>query len=194
MALIKSALELALERTKDIQSDKQALNAKAFKEKGMKLAAQIDNGEDLDLAKVLGSYKNDELSWLKEGLSSVTNGLLSLPSNEAHIDRLNRLKPVFTALSKDKRSTEKLLDELSGFFRQYLEQKEQIIQAITAQAEPKLRQKEEALYQQTGQRVHLTIDTDPEISKYVKMNFDKLAEQYEQALEGIRGEFKRLGA
>ncbi len=192
MALIKSALELALERTKDIEVDHEGLEAREFHQKGMKLAAKIDNEDDLDLAKELGAYTGKHLDWVKGGLMQVLSSCLNLPSNESALTRLAKNKTAFIALSKDQAEMTTFMDELEKFFAQYFAQREQLIAAIQKQAEPALRQKEDQMFQQTGRRVQLTIETDPETAKFLTMNMEKLVQQYQEALSGIKDEILAL--
>lgn len=191
MAQIKSALELALERTRDIKGDKEALESKKFREEGMKIAARAQEGE-ADAAAALAKYSGKEREWVREGLRSVLNQAVALPSGESAIDRLRLLAPLFHALSSRPEEIDGIINELADFLGQYLGQKDQLLEAVRKQAEPKLRQKEEALYQQSGRRVRLTVESDPELSKYLSMNLDKMNAQYEQALEGIRAEIRNL--
>jgi len=186
MAIIKSALELALERTKDIAVDKEGLEAQKFRESGMKLLAKAESESNFDLKAELGRYKGKEITWIHEGLRLVIVGYLSLPAGQDAIDRLDRVVPLLVNVASKPKEMEKLLQELVGYFSQYIQQKDQMVQAVRQQLEASLRQKEEALYQQTGRRQRLTVESDPEFAKYLTMNLDKLQKQYQSAIEPVR--------
>lgn len=186
MAIIKSALELALERTKDIAVDKEGLEAQKFRESGMKLVAKAENEPEFDLKTELGRYSEKEMAWIHEGMRQVIMGYLGLPTGQDSIDRLDRVSPLLISVSHKPKEMEKLLQELLNFFSQYVQQKDQLIQAVRQQLEASLREKEEALFQQTGRRQRLTIESDPEFAKYLTMNLDKLQKQYLSALTPVR--------
>ena len=186
MAIIKSALELALERTKDIEIDKEGLEIQKFRETGMKLVARAESEPDLDIKAELARYKDKELAWLREGMRTVIVSYLGLPSGQDSIDRLDRIVPLMSLVASKPREMEKLVQEMVTFLSQYIQQKDQLIQAVRQQLEASLRQKEDALFQQTGRRQRLTIESDPEFAKYLTMNLDKLQKQYTAALEPIR--------
>ncbi len=192
MAAIKSALELALERTKDIKGDKEGLEAKEYRELGMKLVSKTEQEQNTDLSTELSRHQDKHLAWVKEGMRQVLASHLNLPSGQESLERLNRVRVAFMAIAKDPAAMQGYLDELTEFFTQYLQQREQMIDSIRKQLEPALRQKEEAMAKQSGRRVRLTIENDPEFSKYLSTNIDKLVAQYSQALEKVREEVQEL--
>jgi hypothetical protein len=192
MAQIKSALELALERTKDIKGDKEGLEAKEYREIGMKLVSRAENDKAVDPKTELARYKDKQLAWVREGMRQILVTFINLPSGQDSVDRLGSVHSVFLAVAKDRRAMDGYLNELTQFFGQYLVQREQMLTSLQKQLEPALRQKEEAMAKQTGRRVRLSIETDPEFSKYVTNNLDKLMTQYNQALEKVREEILEI--
>lgn len=186
MAIIKSALELALERTKDVEVDKEGLEVQKFKETGMRLVAKLEQSPDFDPKAELAPYKGKELGWIKQGIRQVAVGYLNLPGSADAVEGLKKIAPLLVQVAQKPRDMGQMLEEVVGFLGQYLEQKEQLVQALRQQLEGSLRQKEDALYQQTGRRTRLTVDSDPEFAKYLTMNMDKLQKQYNQALDPIK--------
>ena len=192
MGTIKSALELALERTKDIKGDKEGLEAKEYREAGMKLASKAEQDNTLNLKVELERYQGKQLAWVREGLRQVLASYLNLPSGKESLSRFANMQAVFVATAREPDTMEGYLSELSQFFAQYLQQREQLIQTIQKQLEPTLRQKEDAMSKQTGRRVRLTIENDPECAKFLSVNLDKLVGQYTQALDKIKEEVMEL--
>jgi hypothetical protein len=192
MAQIKSALELALERTKDIKGDREGLEAKEYREIGMKLVSRAENEPATDLKAELAKYKDKQLAWVREGMKQVLLSHINLPAGKDQLGRFEAVRGVFMAASRNAQAMEGYLQELGQFFEQYLAQREQLIQAVQKQLEPSLRQKEEALAKQTGRRVRLTVESDPEFAKYLNNNLDKLVAQYIQALDQIKAEVLEL--
>jgi hypothetical protein len=192
MGQIKSALELALERTKDIKGDKEGLEAKQYREIGIKLLSRVESEPGMDLKAELAQYKDKQLGWVREGMRQILTGCLNLPATKENLGRFDSLHSAFLAVAVDKKAMEDYLKELSQFFAQFLMQRDQMIQAVTKQLEPALRQKEEQTLKQTGRRVRLSVDNDPEFAKYLSTNLDKLVAQYNQALDKVREEVMEL--
>lgn len=194
MATIKSALELALERTKDIVGDKTALKARSLKEEGMRLLNSLIEDADFDPAKKLASYAAEEGQAVKDGLFQVIMARLNLPSNDLAIQDLTAIEKGLAALFDGKNPFNGFATELGGLFKQYLEDRSRLYEAVVQQYEPVLRQKEQQLAQQTGQRVRLSPEQDPEFQRFYKKNMDHLDEQYSQQLSQIKEQLEGLYA
>ena len=195
MTEIKSALEIALERTKDIKGDKESLKADERKNAGRRLASSIiDPHEDEgDAVKKLKEYKGQELAWVQEGFFQTLLANLSLPSDDSYRERLKTLEKGLNAVVKDKRRVSYIFQQLEQFFQQYLQTKEQVGQNLKQQYAPRLKEKEEALAKQLGgQSVHLAPESDPEFVNLLSKNLARLDEQYHDALRKLKEDMKQL--
>ena len=88
MTLIKSALELAMEKTDGIKSDKSSLAAAEGKEEGKKLAGAFFQNPGMDLAGELKKLPKEKLSAIKEGFLQIVLANLVLPRDEEDIKKL----------------------------------------------------------------------------------------------------------
>ena len=158
----------------------------------MKLVSRAENDSNLDIKSELAKYHDKQLAWVREGTRQILLTYLNMPLGKEQVDRFNAARPVFLAIAKSAKAMEGYMLELAQFFEQYLQQREQLIEAVRKQLEPGLRQKEEAMAKQTGRRVRLTMENDPEFSKYLTNNLDKLVAQYNQALEKVKEEILEL--
>jgi hypothetical protein len=71
MAMIKSALEIALERSKDIKVDEAALEANALRIEGKKAAGRyLEDPETGNLAEKLGKYPKEKRPAVRSRSSS----------------------------------------------------------------------------------------------------------------------------
>ena len=67
--MIKSALEIALEKTKDLQVDKKALLEQEAKTEGRKLAGSfLNNPEEINLTEALKKFPADQLDYVRTGI------------------------------------------------------------------------------------------------------------------------------
>ncbi|NCN05582.1 MAG: hypothetical protein GW949_08115 [Spirochaetales bacterium] len=192
MALIKSALELALEKTKDIQGDKTSLLARSYKEEGMKLFHQLSENADLDIEKRLQEFSEEQLTSVREGLFTVVMNRIQLPSSELATADLLPIERALSALMPKKKEIKGIKSQLEEFYTRYLEDRDQLHQAIMEQYAPILRQKEQQLGAQTGQRVRLTPEQDPEFQGFVKKNVERLDSQYNDGINALKEQLEQM--
>jgi hypothetical protein len=207
MAMIKSALELALERTKDIKVDEAALEASALKIEGKKAAGRyLEDPEAGSLADALAKYPKEKRQSVREGMFETLAAQLQLPSGEDSIARLEVLSAGFSAIAAasgsgllggvgsavaDKR-VQALFQQLGGFFRQFLEDMRNVEQAIRKQWGPKIRDKERQMSARMGQDVRIDPMSDPEFAAFYKQNVSAAREQYQQALEKAKSDLAAM--
>ena len=193
---IKSALELALERTADIKSDKGKLEEHDLLQTGKRIASKflhpIEDEEKIDLQAELKKYSGKQLEVIKKGIFDVIMSNLTLPSDEIDEKIMKRLEEALNILTGNKRQLSSVFQQLTQFFNQYLKNKQEIRSSLEQQFEPRLRQKEQAMAQKFGQEVHLDAGQDPEFAEYLKKNFAELDNQYQEALEQMKGQLRQM--
>jgi hypothetical protein len=189
---IKSALELALEKTKDVKSDPKTLEAHEHRNIGKRLASRLQEESDFDLKKELKQYSAERRKWVEDGFFGVILASISLPSSEEELERLNVLRDGLAVVLGGGRELQYLFEQVQGLFKQYLDNRQQLIEQIRRQYSQKMRQREEELSRQYGTQVKMDPASDPEFSKTMQDNLGRLREQYEGVLEQVRDELKRM--
>ena len=196
MAEIKSALELALERTADIQSDKKSLKDHDLQQEGKRLASlyldPVENTDMVDLEKTLKQRPAEERDMLKEGIFSVLLSNLYLPDAVIDTERFEKLQHAMEFMLGNKKQVDHIFKQLNQFFTQYLANKEQLKKNLEERYQPKLQQKAQALAERFGQRVDLTPDADAEFIEYLKQNVAELDRQYTEALNEMKQQLRGL--
>ncbi|MEW5814501.1 MAG: DUF6657 family protein [Spirochaetota bacterium] len=195
MAKIKTALELALEKTESVKSDKESLEAYDHKNEGKKIVSKYLSAPDDpegDIEKQLKSYSGKNLMYVKEGAFRTLLANLTLPSDESGIGKLQILGKAFDAIMRDKKRAATLVKQLEQFFSQYLQNQEQVRKNLEKQFAPRLRAKEQELAKKLGTEVRLSPASDPEFINYLKKNRAQLEEQYQEALNQVKEEFIRV--
>lgn len=208
MAMIKSALELALERTKDLTVDEAALEARSLRQEGKKAAGKfLEDPESSELGAVLAAYAKDKRKPVREGMFDTLSSQLQLPSSDLSLEAFPALSKGFAALAVSpagsgilggvggavaEKRIAALLQQLESFFKQYLEDMRNVEQAIRKQWGPKLREKERQLAQRMGQDVRLDPMTDPEFAAFYKQNVSAVRQQYLDALEKAKADLAQL--
>ncbi len=196
---IKSALELALERTADIKSDKSKLEEHDNLQKGKRLASKylhpIEDEDKIDLEGELKKYTGKDLQHIRRGIFDVILSNISLPAEEVDTTLMNRIEEALEILVKNKKKVSSIFQQINQFFGQYLDNREQIRAGLEQQFAPRLREKAAALSQKMGSQVHLEAAADPEFVEYLRRNYSQLDEQFQEALsqmkDQIRGMFSR---
>ena len=192
MAQIKSALEIALEKTDGIKSDKSSLAAAEGKEEGKKLASTFFQNPGMDLAGALKNMPREKLPAVKEGFFQVILANLVLPRDEEDIKQLGAITSALGILTGKKTHIAHFAEQLTGFFRQWLEDKKHLDEALRQQLGPLLKQKEAQLAQQLGRPVRIDPRTDPDYMKAYNKNMGNLESRYSEALTQAKEEIAAM--
>ncbi len=195
MAHIKSALELALEKTEGIKINKEDIKLKEIQNKGRSMASEFlfGNGATAEkLSETIGKYKKREKEAFREGVAKTFLSNITLPKNGNFTELIDRITEGLSVLTKDKKQINIFMEQLKSFFSKYMENREELTEAAKAQYQPRLRQKEQELARQTGQQVQLTPEQDPEFMDFLKQNLARLDEQYSMSLKQFKDELKKF--
>lgn len=194
MAIIKSAWEIALEKTKDLKVDTKKVQQDETIQKGRRLAAGYLNDDTDDLKTVtdaLKKAKGEEKELLTKGLVIACLDNIQLPQSKEYKEAFARLTDLVDALKNPAFSD--LLKQLGQFYEQYLAQQDQLTERAKTQYQPALEQKQAQLRAQYGDDVTLRPEQDPEFLKMLSKLLKQLDAQYGGAItnakEQIRGEF-----
>jgi len=192
MGKIKSALELALEKTADLKTDKSAVKKNMIIREGkVAVSGFLEDASRSDLHEKLQSYKGEELEWFKTGVVDTILANLTLPRLEADLNRLTPLSEALSLLSGSKEEVEGTFEQLNQLFSQYLSNLDQLEDALKKQYEPQLRQKEMKLRQQTGQDVQLRPEQDPEFMQILSEQLSRMDQQYNDVLKQAKEQIKQ---
>jgi len=189
---IKSALELALEKTKNVKSDPKTVEAHEHRNLGKRLATRLQEESDFDLKKELKQYSAERRAWVEEGFFQVVLAAISLPTAEEEFERLNTLRDGLTVVLGKGKDLDYLFQQVHGLFKQYLDNRQQLIEQIRSQYAQRMRQREQELSRQYGSQVQMDPASDPEFSKTLQDNLGRLQEQYQGVLEQVRDELSRM--
>jgi hypothetical protein len=192
MSEIKSALELALERTADVKGDKSRLDAHESRQLGMRLAGRFLDDPSMDVRKELKQLDKEKRDSVREGFYQVMLSHLALPGQESDIQRLQLARAGLKSVIKDQNLVEGLMDQVMQYLQQYLDTKNQLTERLREQFEPRMRQKEQQIAQQTGRQVRLDPANDPEFSQALTQNLQQLQSQYAQVIDQAKEQLDRL--
>lgn len=202
MALIKSALELAMERTKDLKVDEDALESTRIKAEGKRAAGKyLDDPASSDLETIIAQCDPKTRDALRKGALEVLSANLQMPIRDASFDIYERLASGFAILAgssglheaKQFQATVKqLFGQVTGLLKKYLEDMTNVEQMIRKQWAPRLREKERQMAARMGQDVRLDPMNDPEFASFYKQNVDAVRQRYQDMLDQAKAELARL--
>ena len=181
MGKIKSALEIAMEKTENIAIDENKIRINQENDRIRRIAGEYLAKEerDDDLLKGLEDYDDETL---KRALRNLMLSSLTLPTYEVVDDRYERLEEIMKRIMKDDKEATELYERIINFLKQYPLHRKQLVEALKKQLEPMLEQKSEEMSQKLGRAVKLTIEDDKETLEIIEQNLERLEKQYSENL------------
>ena len=185
MARIKSALEIAMEKTESVKGDKTSINQFEAKQRGKKLANEFLDDPGKPLADEIKNCPKDEKDSLKQGVFDVLVSQLVLPGKEEDLPRIEGAVSGVKIILNNSQFNE-MAKQFSQLLRQFLSEASKYEEAIKRQYAPKLRQKEEEIARRLGRQVSLDPFQDPEFVAFFNQNMNALKENYQSAIDQIK--------
>lgn len=192
MGEIKSAIEIALEKTMGIDVDEKSIKADEYTKKGKMIISGFLDETENSLDGCFKGLEKEQIEWVKDGMFQTLLANLFLPNDPSAIAGLKRVEAGFLKIISNSKKLKLLFSQLEGFFSEYIEEKKRVREHIENQYLPRLRQKEEALSKQLGAPVHLNINSDPEFAKILGQNLSQFDSQYKAVLEQVKGELQSM--
>jgi len=189
MGRIKSALEIALERTESVKTDKASVGLYEAKQQGKRLANAFLADPSQNLEDELKKFPKDQWESLKQGVFDVLAPQITLPAAAEDMTRIEAVGKGLRVLISDGRFAA-MYKQLVQVLSHYLGEAAHYEQAI--QYAPKLRQKEEELSRRMGREVRLDPFQDPEFVAFYNQNLNALKANYQAAVDQARNEALRI--
>ena len=191
MGKIKSALEIAMERTETVKGDREQIAQYEAKQKGKKLANEFLEDKVESLEDEIKRTPKDEQENLKQGIFDILISRISLPARKDDLKQLEKTGLGLMAVIGGKSFTE-MAGQLVQVMSQYLDEAAQYGEAIKRQYAPKLQQKEEEIARRLGRQVKLDPFQDPEFVHFYNQHMNSLKANYQSVLDEVREEAVRL--
>jgi hypothetical protein len=194
MGTIKTALEIAMERTENVKGDKSSINQFEARQRGKKLANSFIAGE-IDLAAEIKKTDAAQRESLKLGVFDVLVSQIALPAGKEDEKKIDAVGKGLQIVIDNSRFSV-MYKQLKELFARYLQEAGHYEQAIRQQYAPKLRHKEEELSRRLGREVRIDPFQDPEFTSFYNQHMNALKGNYEglieQAKEDTRSMFEKV--
>lgn len=195
MAIIKSAWELALEKTATLEADPVKIQRDLKIKEGRQLAANFLMDMDVtqeDTQKKYDAYPKKDKLIIREGMALTLLANLTLPRTPLFKESFPQLLALGTIVAEGDEQITGLLGQVENFFTQYLTNQEDLIERMKQQFGPHLEQKQAQMRQQYGPNFVLRPEQDPEFMKLLDKNLAQLDEQYNGILDQAKDQMKEL--
>ena len=193
MSLLKSAWEIALEKTKEIKADPEKIRQDALINEGRRLAGTYLTELEADgsqITKALKKASPDDEELLKKGLAATVVLNVALPQNTAFEERVNKMKHMAQMIDGPDSESSKLLGQIGEFMDKYLQARDTLLERARQQYQPMFEEKKEQMMQKYGKSIGISMDQDPEFIQFLQKNYSQLSSQYQQVLNQARDQLK----
>ena len=188
MSKIRSAWEIALEKTENIEVDRDRLRREENIRKARSLAGSFLNGDEQMTASDLEKQyaEIEDQSAARDGIKLSLMQNITLSTEEDVTNRYEKLLALASLISKGNAGVMDLMNQIISFLRQYPQHRKQLVEQLKQHFAPMLEQKAAQLKEKYGQDVPLSAENDPEFLKIAQQNLDQLAKQYEDTLKDAK--------
>ena len=191
MAKIKSAWEIALERTENIQIYREKLKKDDNIKKSRLCAGAYLNDEENKGESLVDDLKaiNDDDA-VKKALKLTALQNLTLASDTVLTDRYERILYLISLCCGSNQNIMELANQIVGFCKQFPEHRKQLVDQLKEQFAPMLSQKAAQLKAQYGQDVPVSLENDPEFLKIANQQLERLQKQYDETLAEAKAQLE----
>jgi hypothetical protein len=182
MSKIKSALELALEKTRDIKVDKEKIEELKYIKKGKIAVSKLIENPDYPVDDQYKGLNSKQKQWMKNGMLDTLLSYFILPKDPEALENFKKIEQAFYKVENNIKYLETIFNQLNSFFAEYMKEKERLLEMINQQYEPHLKRKEAELSKQVGREVKINPAQDPEYMSIVKNNVSQLEGKYQEVL------------
>ncbi len=186
MGEIRSALDIALEKTAHIQGDAASAENRELKNKGKKTAGDyLAAGDTASLGAMVAELVPEKAKTVTEGALSILLAAIHLPSTESDLAKTDRIGAGIDVL-RPGAGMAQLFGQVAQILKQYLDERDHVAKALEQQFMPKIRAKQQELAKRYGQNVPININQDPEYAAALSKNVRMLEQKYDAVIDEVR--------
>lgn len=182
MARIKSAWEIALEKTQDIEVDEAKYRNDTLQKEGMALAGGYLNNTDRTMDAVAAkyaSYSAEDKAVVRSGMVGTIMSNISLPSDDLYQMRFDRTCDLVNLVTDGDPQADGLMHQIGDFLKQYLDAKNAFVDRMKTQIQQAMESNPEGV-------------NSAQYSQIISQNLKKMDSQYGEALENTKESLRQL--
>lgn len=180
MARIKSAWELALEKTKDIEIDESKYRTGVLEKEGMALAGKFLNDAQMaeeELANKYNAYSSEDIVAVKQGVVNTIFSNLGLPSDNLYEMRFERLVTLVALVADEESQAVSTIRQIGELFAQFIQHRQDFISRMQEQIKQAMQENPEQV-------------NSSQYTQLIQQNLKKLDAQYQGALDNAKEALK----
>ncbi len=186
MGEIRSAIDIALEKTAHIEGDKASSEHRELKNVGKRAASEFLETENAEtFSKSLAEKDAERSKAVLEGALSILIAGVKLPSAETDLARSNRIGAALE-LALPGRGMLQLFAQVAQILKQYLDERSHLREALEQQFAPKLKAKQQEMSRRYGQNVPMDLNQDPEFVSAYSKSVRMMEQKYGTIVDEIR--------
>lgn len=182
MGRIKSAWEIALEKTQDIQVDQAKYLSDKLEKEGMALAGGYLNSTDQTpdvLAAKYAAYSDQDRQTVRKGVINTIFSNLNLPTDDMYQFRFGRTCELVSLVAQGDMQAVGLMQQIGSFFQQYIECKKDFVDRMQEQIKQAMQNNPENF-------------NSAQYTQMIQQNLKKMDAQYSGALDNTKETLRQL--
>ena len=182
MARIRSAWEIALEKTQDIEIDEAKYRNDTLLKEGMALAGGYLNNTDQKpdaVAAKYASYSPEDKAAVRSGMVGTIMSNIGLPSDDLYQMRFERNCDLVNLVTGGDAQAAGLMHQIGDFLQQYLDAKGAFVDRMKAQIQQAMESNPEGV-------------NSSQYSQIISQNLKKMDAQYGDALENTKEALRQI--
>lgn len=195
MSLLKSAWEIALERTEDIEIDTQKIRRDMLIDEGRRMAGAYLSDIEAQLSTLESSFKeksDTEKPLITKGLAMTIIANIALPQSDDYMPRVEKMKDIATLIDIQEGEAVELIGQIGTFMGKYLDSRDNLLERARAQYKPLFEQKQQQQHAQYGRATYSSMEQDPEFVQFIQKNYSQLSTQFQQTLDNAKAQLKQV--
>lgn len=193
MALIKSAWEIALEKTEGIEADPEKMRRDKLINEGKRVAGTYLTDIESDgqeLASAVADAPTNDLPLIKRGIASTVLMNIALPQSLEYEERIQKMQKIVKIIDGSDSETIDLMGKIGDFMGKYLEARDSLLERAKQQYQPMFEQKRDQMMQKYGRASGMSMEQDPEFVQFLQKHYAQLNQQYQQVLDQAKDQLK----
>ena len=188
MSKVKSSLEIALERTANIDGDQSAVDHHTYRQTGKRIVAHVLADRNYNIEDEIRDLHADALDAVRIGMRQAILPLITLPTSDLDLERYGAVAIVLNYLASKKRRGDAIAQQLEEIGYAYIHEKQSLIVSLRQNFESVARQKAAQVAQQTGMEVAFDPASLPEFQQELHRHLSQHTAHYQRKIDAVRSE------
>lgn len=190
MGEIRSAIDIAMEKTAHIEGDASGAANRALRNEGKKAASEYLEKQDPDiLLSPLSGKKKDDILIVREGMIQIFLASIRLPTTEEDTAKTAYVGAGLEAVLPQSGMAD-MFGQVEQIMKQYLIEQDNLKKTLEQQFAPRLRAKQQEMERRYGQKIPIELHQDPEYIAALSKNKRMLEQRYGAVIEEIRARIR----